>query len=253
MKAASLVEIVRYADGLLGTASMPDYPNALNGLQCENSGRVTRIAAAVDACEWTIQAAIGSGADLLLVHHGLFWGGLQPFTGAWGRKMRALAQGNLAVFSAHLPLDAHPGLGNNVLLGKALGLGKLVPFFPWQNVPIGFRAAARLPLAVLEERLKKAVGGPVTVVAGGPPVARRIGIVTGGAGGDVAKAAAGGIDTFISGEAPHHAAALAEELGVNLLLGGHYATETFGVKALAAHLAAKYRISWEFIDHPSGL
>ena len=253
MANASLSDIVRYCDRTLRTAEFPDYDGAVNGLQMENAGSVTRIAAAVDASLATIRLAIAVRADLLLVHHGLFWSRRHPWTGTNYELLRLLLENNLAVYSSHLPLDAHPRLGNNAQLCASLGLKKPVPFFPHKGEPIGLRAAARLPLDELAVRLARAIGGAPKVIPGGPRVCQRIGVVTGGAGGELKQAADAGVDTFITGEGPHWTYALAEELGVNVLYAGHYATETFGVKALTAALAKKFRVPWEFLDHPTGL
>jgi dinuclear metal center YbgI/SA1388 family protein len=225
----------------------------VNGLQVENRGRVTRIAAAVDASLATVRLAVAAGADLLLVHHGLFWSPSQPWTGPRYQLLRALLDHNLAVYSSHLPLDAHPRLGNNIGLCTALGWKRPRPFFVEKGRPIGLRATVNIPRAELVRRLGKALSGPVHLLPGGPATCRRIGVVTGGAGAEVRKAAAEDVDTFITGEGPHWTFALAEELGINVLYGGHYATETFGVKALAAHLSRRYRVPWVFLDHPTGL
>ncbi len=244
-----LDELVTYLDGLLKVGEIKDYPNALNGLQVENSGIVTKVAVAVDACEAVVRKAVESGADLLVVHHGLFWSGLRPVTGAAYRKLRLALEGNLAVYSSHLPLDAHPVFGNNALLCEALGLGEWrIPF-----LDIGWRVEQEMAREELADRLGKAVGGRVHLAAGGPAVTRRIGVVTGGAGGEIARAAAEGVDTFITGEGPHWSFTAAEELGVNVFYAGHYATETFGVKALGKHGLEKFGLPWEFLDHPTGL
>ena len=239
---------------MLNIENVADWPVALNGLQMANSGKVTKIGAAVDAGEATIEAASEAGVTLLLVHHGLYWAGLQPLVGAAYRKTAVAIRADMAIYSAHLPLDLHPTLGNNALLAKALGLEAPEPFFLEKGQFIGVKGyAGGLTWVELAKRLEKAVEGPVKVCAGGKEKAGRVGIVTGGAGGEIARAAEEGIETFITGEAPHHAAILAEEMGVNLMLAGHYATETFGVKALATHLAEKYGLEWKFIDHPTGL
>lgn len=250
----NLSDLVAYLHTELRLTEIGDYANALNGLQVENGGKVTRIAAAVDACEPVINRALELGADFLLVHHGLFWGGLQPVTGVQARKLRACLQGNLAIYSAHLPLDAHPEWGNNILLARALGLENTEFCLPAKGTPIGVCGTLELDRAALQERLSIALGrGRVHLAPGGPEHVRQVAVVTGGAGGEVAAVAALGIDTLITGEGPHHTYLLAEELGVNLFYGGHYATETFGVKALAAHLAERYGLQWDFIDHPTGL
>ncbi len=248
-----LDEIVTYLDGLLRKQEIKDLGNALNGLQVQNDGQVTRVAAAVDACEAVLQQAIEKGADLLIVHHGLFWSGLAPLTGVQCRKLKLALDHNLAVYSMHLPLDAHPKLGNNALLCRALGLKKLKPFFEEFGTELGWQVETRIPRDELAARLAKAVGGPVHLAPGGPAIARKIGVVTGGAGGEIFKVAKLGVDTFITGEGPHWSYTAAEELGLNLFYGGHYATETFGVKALGAELKRKFRLPWEFLDHPTGL
>jgi len=253
MGAMHLNEIVNHLDELLRIREIGDYPNAVNGLQLANSGGLSRIGAAVDACEAVIAEAAQAGVDFLLVHHGLFWGGLAPVTGAAYRKLRVALEADMAIYSAHLPLDAHPVFGNNTLLADALGLEGGEPFFEACGQPIGLRFEAEVNREVLRDHLERAVGGPVHLAPGGPVLARKIGVVTGGAGGDIAKAVAEGIDTLVTGEGPHWSFTAAEELGVNLFYAGHYATETFGVKALAASLAEKYALPWQFIDHPSGL
>jgi dinuclear metal center YbgI/SA1388 family protein len=253
MAKASLTQIVRHCDALLRTRDIKDYDGAVNGLQVQNRGTVTRIAAAVDASPATVRKAIAAGADLMIVHHGLFWNRRHPWTGTNYDLLHLLLNNNLAVYSSHLPLDAHPRLGNNVQLCTALGFKKLEPFFNRDGIPLGLQTATRLSRDELALRLAKVVGGRVEVIPGGPKLCRRIGVVTGGAGSELAKAASEGVDTFITGEGPHWTFALAEELVVNVLYAGHYATETFGVKALAAHLARRFGVPWGFIDHPTGL
>ena len=253
MAKASLAQIVRHCDTLLRTRDIKDYDGAVNGLQVQNRGTVTRIAAAVDASPATARKAIAAGADLLIVHHGLFWNRRHPWTGTNYDLLHLLLDHNLAVYSSHLPLDAHPTLGNNIRLCEALGFRKLAPFFSRDGVPLGLQTAARLSRDELALRLAKVVGGRVEVIPGGPQLCQRIGVVTGGAGSELAQAAGEGVDTFITGEGPHWTFALAEELVVNVLYAGHYATETFGVKALGAYLSKRFRVPWVFIDHPTGL
>ena len=250
---ASLRGICADLDEFLQLGGAADYPNALNGLQLENAGRVTRIGAAVDASGHTIGQAAERGVDLLLVHHGLFWGGLQRMTDGNYRQWKRAFDAGVAVYSAHLPLDAHPEVGNNALLCRALDLGETTPFFDFKGTKIGLRARASCTRGELAARLEAAVGGVVRVCPGGPEQVRDVGVITGGAGGEARAVAAEGIDAFITGEGPHWTYALAEELGMNILYGGHYATETFGVKALAAWVGARFGLPWEFIDHPSGL
>jgi len=253
MAKASLAAIVRHCDRLLHTLRIRDYDRATNGLQVENRGAVTRLAAAVDASLATVRLAAAAKADLLLVHHGLFWAPAHPWTGSRYELLRCLLEHNLAVYSSHLPLDAHPRLGNNARLCAALVLKKLRPFFFDHGLFLGFQARASVARDDLTARLRRATGARPRVIPAGPGICRRIGVVSGGAGGELKQAAQEGVDTFITGEGPHWTYALAEELHVNVLYGGHYATETFGVKALAAHLSRQFKVPWVFLDHPTGL
>jgi dinuclear metal center YbgI/SA1388 family protein len=253
MAGASLKEIVRYCDRTLRTGEIKDYDGAVNGLQVENNGRVQRIAATVDASLATVRLAIEAKADLLLVHHGLFWSPVQPWTGRKYALLRLLIENNVAVYSSHLPLDAHPKLGNNVQLARSLGFKNLRPFFYEKGQHLGVQTTSKISRADLATRLAKATGAKPIVLPGGPTRCSRIGLVTGGAGSQLKLAASEGVDTFITGEGPHWTFALAEELGINVLYGGHYATETFGVKALAADLSGRFKVPWAFLDHPTGL
>jgi dinuclear metal center YbgI/SA1388 family protein len=248
-----LDSICSFLDGFLRIKEVEDYPNALNGLQLENDGRVTRIGAAVDASEAVIEMAVGMRVDLLFVHHGLFWGGLTRLAGPQFRKLKRAISSNLSIYSAHLPLDLHPQVGNNVLLAHSLELGQPEPFFMLKGQNIGYAISAQIDREELLRRLKAVLGNELWVCASGPHQVRRLGVVTGGAGSELEKAAGEGVDTFITGEGPHHTFSLAEELGINLIYGGHYATETFGVRALAELIAAKFAVPWTFLDHPSGL
>jgi len=253
MPKPSLASIVKHCDQILRTTEIGDYDGAANGLQVENSGAVTRIAATVDASPATVKLAIAAKADLLIVHHGLFWNARQPWAGKNYELLRLLIENNVAIYSSHLPLDAHPKLGNNAQLCAALGLKNLKPFFASHGQTIGFKSQTKISRADLAKRLERATGAKPKIIPGGKNNCEKIGVVTGGAGGDLKTAAGEGVDTFITGEGPHWTYALAEELGLNVFYGGHYATETFGVKALAAELSAKFKVPWEFLDHPTGL
>ncbi len=248
-------EITRYLDGYLRIRDASDYPGAFNGLQLESSREVKKLGAAVDASAHTLGEAARLGVDLLLVHHGLFWGGQHPMTGGQYRLWKAAFATDVAVYSAHLPLDAHEEVGNGVLLCRELSFGEGTPAFSYKNTLVGRQIAMATPLEREDviTALSRAVGGPVRVCPGGPTRVTNIGVITGGAGGEARMVAAAGVDTLITGEGPHWTYALAEELGINILYGGHYATETFGVKALAAHLSEKFGLPWEFINHPTGL
>jgi len=255
-----LESILEYVDRYLGVSEHPDYPTALNGLQV-GPGRgddvrpIRTIAAAVDASLASIEAAREAGADLLLVHHGLFWGGLQPLTGPHLARVRLLIEGGIALYSCHLPLDAHAEVGNCALLARAIGVQPAGRFGTFQDVHIGWwgEVDPAIDIGELTARVRRAVGGDVHVIPGGRDQIRRIGVVTGGGASFVREAADLGLDALVTGEGPHHTHFEAMERGVHVLFGGHYATETFGVRALAAHLADRFGLSWSFIDQPTGL
>lgn len=251
----NLPDLVSYLDTELRIAQIADYTPALNGLQLENrTGKVTKIVAAVDATLPVMRKAVAAGADLVIVHHGMFWSGLQPWTGPVFQRMQMALEAGLAVYSCHLPLDVHPVLGNNAQIAQALGLTPTGGFLEYKGNAVGVTAEHAVALVDLVAKFKDSLGGsPVHVCGAGPATTRKIGISSGGSGSEVAAAAKAGIDTFITGEGPHWSYTLAEELGINVLYGGHYATETFGVKALAAHIEQKFGIPWEFVDHPTGL
>ncbi len=253
MPSVSLAAVIAHCDRLLDSAEFEDWPGAVNGLQVENDGRIQRVAAAVDASQTTVRLAVENKADLLIVHHGLFWNPSHPWVGKRYQLLKMLLENNVAVYSSHLPLDAHRQLGNNAQLCARLGLKRLKPFFYEKGRHLGFKSNSALPREELFGRLAKALEGKPILIPGGPEICRQIGIVTGGAGEQLRLAASEGVDTFITGEGPHWTQALAEELGLNVFYGGHYATETFGVKALAEHLEKKFGLPWLFLDHPSGL
>jgi len=248
-----LEEIVAHLDEYLQVRSVPDAPHALNGLQVANGGTVSRVAAAVDVCLATLQLAIDAGADLLLVHHGLFWGGLRPITGPMHERVALLTSHQLALYSAHLPLDRHPEVGNNPLLARALGIEVCGAFGETYGAPIGVWGELDASRDTLAAQLTTTLGVTPRVLPFGPSTVRRVGIVTGAGAALIPQAAAAGLDTLITGEGPHHSFFDAEELGVNVYFAGHYATETFGVRALAEHLSRVFGLPWTFLDHPTGL
>ena len=248
-----LQELVEYLDNYLRVAEILDAPTALNGLQVANGGSVDRVAAAVDGSEATIKAAIAAGCDLLLVHHGLFWDGNVPVTARRYRRLRALFDHDVAVYSAHLPLDVHPEIGNNAVLAREVGITVRGAFGEYKGVPLGVWGDCAITREALAARLDDLLGGRVKLIAGGPERIERIGVVTGGGGSMIAQAVAAGLDAYITGEGAHHTYFDAMEGGINVYYGGHYATETWGVRALARHLEERFDLPWQFIDHPTGL
>lgn len=247
----NLPAIVEFLQRELRIAELPDYSGAVNGLQVQNSGKVTKVAAAVDASLPVVKKAIAAGADLLVVHHGLFWQGAQALTGSFYEKIKCALDADLAIYSAHLPLDVHPQWGNNALLAQAIGMQVTGTFLPYKGMPVGLVGEVELTREALQKTLEQAVGAKVHLCPGGPQQIRKIGLCTGGAGSEIAAAA--GLDAFITGEGPHWSYPMAEEMGVNLFYAGHYATETFGVKALAQEISQRWQIEQCFIDHPTGL
>ncbi len=246
--------LIDHLNTLLNTASIKDYPPAHNGLQLENNGLIERIVVAVDACDAVIEKATQEKNTLLIVHHGLFWSGLRPLTGTFYQKIKCAMDHNLAIYSSHLPLDLHPELGNNILLAKALNLGELRPALEIAGQLTGYAGqCSPISRAAFLEKVSHAVGGHVHHAPGGPEKIERVLVVTGGAGNKVIEAAATGVDTFVTGEGSHSSYIEAEELHINLIYAGHYATETFGVKALGNYLSKQFHLPWSFIDHPTGL
>jgi dinuclear metal center YbgI/SA1388 family protein len=255
-----LHELVSWLDDYLRAREVPDFPGALNGLQVESSGRpVRRVAAAVDAAEATIARALAGGADLVLVHHGLFWDGNVPVTGRRYRRLSSLIEHDIALYSAHIPLDLHPEVGNNVVLADRLGIEvegwfgdyKGSPIGVWGFAPTGLHAREAL-VAEVNRALGTFAPG-ARLIPGGPERVARVGIITGGAGNMIGDARNAGLDTYITGEGPHHTFFDAVEWGLNVIYAGHYATETLGVQALASHLGDRFDLEWEFHDHPTGL
>jgi len=250
-----LESLLHYLDEYLGTGHYPDYPAALNGLQVDGPDQIATIAAAVDASQASIHAASGAGADLLLVHHGLFWDGLKPLVGRHSRRVRALFAADMALYSCHLPLDGHSEVGNCILLARAIGLEPQGRLGSYKGADLGWWGTLPDPVTVseLENLVAAATGSVVRVLEGGPDRVERIGVLTGAGGSFVAEAADLGLDAFVTGEAAHHTYFDAKEYGIHVLLAGHYATETFGVRALADHLAERFDLRATFIDQPTGL
>ncbi len=264
MRGIPLGDLVAYLDEYLRIKEIPDEANAINGLQVENSGLVGSIVAAVDASQATIDGVVaglepGNPPPLLLVHHGLLWDGNVPVTGRRYRRLAGLLDYDIALYSAHSPLDVHPEVGNNAVLAERLGIRVEGWFGNYRGVAIGAwgHSPTSLPtreaLALELDRVLHTLKGSATLIAGGPEKPGRIGIITGGAGGMIAAARDANLDTFITGEGPHHSYFDAMEWGLNVIYAGHYATETLGVQAMASHLGEQFDLEWDFHDHPTGL
>ncbi|HYV98765.1 MAG TPA: Nif3-like dinuclear metal center hexameric protein [Gemmatimonadaceae bacterium] len=259
MSSCSLPDLAAYLDERLRVRETPDYPPALNGVQLAHRGPVHRIAAAVDVSRRTIEGAITAGANLLLVHHGMFWGGLERIDGRQYDRMRLLMDHDVAVYSAHLPLDTHPEHGNSRLLAAHLGLVPSGGFARFENIDCGVHGESSIATADLQQRLQsfaESHGGNVVAVSYAPDrVTRRWAICSGsGASRDTLREAdAAGIDTLIVGEGPHWTAVHAQDTGLVIMYAGHYATETLGVCSLAAHIESRFGLPWTFIPAPTGL
>lgn len=255
----SLETLTAYADNLLQTSTTPDYPNALNGLQLQNAAPIRSVTGAVDFSLRSIQGAIANGSNLLLVHHGMFWNGLQRIIESPYRKLKRLIEEDIAVYASHLPLDRHPAFGNNVLLAKALGLEATGEFARFAEIFIGLRGESDIETGKLATRINEfvqAYGGEVRLSTSAQGRRTRRWAICTGAGASSAtvhEAITSGVDTLIVGEGPHHTAVEAEENGLVIIYAGHYATETLGVSALSQHLGERFGLPWNFVSAPTGL
>ena len=255
----ALAELVSFLDAELRSSEVPDYDGALNGLQLANNGEVRRIAAAVDYSAHSIVGALKEKADLLVVHHGMFWRGAQPLVGAAFERLKRAVDGGLSVYSSHIPLDLHPTLGNNVLLAKELALKPDATFGEFRGVEIGTSGACDVATEELIDRTRRFSARFRTTLVATPNAAghrtKRWAIITGSGVGSttIAEAKRRGVDTLIVGEGTHHTAVEAMESGLVLLYAGHYATETLGVQALAKHAGERFGLPSVFVDVPTGL
>ncbi len=255
----TLAAIVPWLDDVLQTTATPDYTGAHNGLQLEHSGPVRYVAAAVDISLRTVEHAIATGANLLIVHHGMFWSGAQPIRGTYRQKLKLLLDHDVAVYSSHLPLDRHPTLGNNVLLAEALGLTASAGWHAYKGVNIGAIAECNMTTRELADRVRRFAAGHDHHAVITPHTdtrrTQRVALCSGGgASTESLREAIGlGADTLVVGEGPHHTAVDAEESGLVVMYAGHYATETLGVQALAKAVAHRWQLPWTFLPAPTGL
>lgn len=246
-------ELVVYLDGYLRIGEVPDSERAWNGLEVEGTREVRRVGVAVDAGDRTLEEAIGRGCDFLIVHHGLFWDGGLPVTGRRYRRLKRLIEAGVWLYGAHIPLDVHPEVGNSVVLARAMGVEVEGTFGDWGGVEIGVHGRLEIRRETLAARLDDLLGQPVRLLAGGPERVRRVGVITGAGGSMIGAAVGAGLDAYVTGEGAHHTWFDAMEDGINVYYGGHYATETWGVRALAAQLSERFGLEHAFIDKPTGL
>ncbi|MDR1434799.1 MAG: Nif3-like dinuclear metal center hexameric protein [Puniceicoccales bacterium] len=241
-----LSEIVAYCDGRLNIHAIGDAEGAQNGLQFQNSGKISKIVAAVDGSLEIVEKAIAVGADLLIVHHGIFWEKTVPVRDNIYKKYKLLIDHDMALYSCHLPLDAHLEIGNNACIGKILGLKNIIQEFEYHATKIGIvgdKSIGRSPLKTLLESLFPRV---IAMEFGSENI-EKIGVASGGSGMIIAQAKALEIDTVIVGECQQFHYNIARENNVNVYICGHYATETFGVEALGKEVSQKFSLPFEFI------
>jgi len=245
-------ELVAYLDDLLHVREIED--RSQNGLQVEGAPKVEAVAFTVDASQAAFEGAREAGAQMLVVHHGLFWDEVQLVRGPFRRRLKTLLDADLNLYAVHLPLDMHPELGNNVGLADLLDLEEREPFGEYRGKYVGL--GGRLPQPTSRERLVSLVTerlGAPRVLPFGPEMVQRVAICSGRAPHLTVQAAEGGYDTYFSGEPAHEFFHEAQERGINVIYGGHYLTETLGPKALMAHVAQRFGLRTVWLDLPTGL
>ncbi|MEW6220493.1 MAG: Nif3-like dinuclear metal center hexameric protein [Thermodesulfobacteriota bacterium] len=248
-------DVTAYLNGLFTPERFTD--SALNGLQAEGSATVTGFCLGVDACAALFAEAGRLGLNYVIVHHGLFWGRPLPLVGYWRERFRLLIEHDLSLYAMHLPMDAHPELGHNAVLARALGLSGLSPFGLYKGIAIGCCGdlAAPLPLTAAAEHLDRLFGAPVRLLAFGRPAIRRIAVVS-GAGADqstLEEASGRGVDLLITGETSHQVFHIAQELGISVAFAGHYETERWSLMELAGRLTATFQLPAELVRLPTGM
>ena len=247
-----ILQLSHYLDNLLDIKEIKDSSNAMNGLQVQNTGDIKKVGLAVDLCMATIEKAVAAECNMMFVHHGMLWGGVKPIRGNFYDKISTMICENIGLYSAHLPLDMHPVLGNNKVLADQLELNELEPFGEYEGQKIGFKGRLKsLSVEELGAKLEGKLGSPVKVIGSGE--VQTLGIVSGGAADILSQAAVAGLDAYLTGEGCNHHYHEAIENECVLILAGHYATETGGVKAVGKHLAEQFGIKTEFIDYPTGI
>jgi dinuclear metal center YbgI/SA1388 family protein len=246
-------ELVDYLDEYLKISEIEDVSN--NGLQVEGGEEVRKVAFAVDACREAFRRAQAAGAQLIIAHHGLFWGKPLMIKGPHRERVALLLDGQISLYAVHLPLDVHPEVGNNVQLLRLLGLkSEDRRFGEYHGTLLG--VIGRFPEPVSREevvkKLEAALSAPMTVLPFGPETVTTVGVISGGAADMAVQAAQAGVDLYLTGEPSHSAYHQVAERGLNVVYGGHYATETLGLQALANHLSGRFDLETEFLHIPTG-
>jgi dinuclear metal center YbgI/SA1388 family protein len=253
VKTLSLKELALFLDTELGLAEFPG-DESVNGLQVEGREEIRSVGLAVDACDSVFDKAAGLHADLLIVHHGLIWGGIKSIRGLLKKRIKKLLDAGISLYACHLPLDWHPEYGNNIQLLKTLAIEKKGEFGAYHGKRIGYwgKTGAAMSMDAFVKRVDKTLKTRSSCVDFGRRV-RNVAVVSGGGWSAIHDAEKYDIDTFLTGEPSHSAYTIAEELRVNLVFAGHYATETLGVKAVGGLLKKRFGLTARFIDHPTGL
>lgn len=248
-----LGELVDHLDELLKPEDFAGDESA-NGLQVEGRERVEKVALAVDACGYVFKEAAKQGADMLIVHHGLIWGGIKSIRGTLRARLKLLLDAELSLYACHLPLDAHPELGNNAQLMQVLGIQRKGEFGEYHGRRIGYwgELPQRMSVGSFASLVEERLGVRCRSIDFRGDV-KRVGVVSGGGWSAIFDAERIKVDTLLTGEPSHSAYSLAEELGVNLVFAGHYATEKLGVLAVGEHLREKFGLEVVFIEHDTGL
>ena len=245
-------ELIAFLDELLASPGRPDY--GPNGLQVPGADTVELVVTGVSAHRELFERAAAAGAQFVLCHHGIFWGdSAGPVTEQLKSRLKVLFEHDISLAAYHLPLDAHPEVGNNALICEGLGLQRGEPFGAAKGLPVGWIGHAAEPLALSElvERARSLFGSDPLVFDSGPAQIRRVGIVSGGGSSTLAEAVSLRLDAFVTGEPTEHVMADAREGGIHFIAGGHYASETFGVRRLGELLAERFRVAHEFVDIPN--
>lgn len=247
-----LKKILKFLNDTLKPNELKDY--SLNGLQVEGNPEVKKICFAVDCTVQTIRLAAKRKADMLIVHHGDFWGKERAITGVHGKRIKALLENNISLYASHLPLDSHPKIGNNAVIARLLGVKKLKAFGKYSGATWGYKGVIeKTSFDKFVRKVESVLGTEVIKLPFGSKEITTVGIVSGAGGFALEEASDSGLDVLVTGEARHQVYGEARDLKINVLFGGHYNTEVFGLLDLKKLVEKKLRINCEFIKAPSGL